>query len=1171
MIRLKSIFLSLCILCSALTVAAQTSAATGAIQGEVADPSGAAVPNATATLTNTDTGVLVTTVRSDTKGEFVFPLLVPGTYSIEVKATGFAAIRLEGITVEVTKVTNTKANLTVGTVTAEVAVTATNQVMVDTTTATTGDVQDSKQIQETPLPTRNFLNLTTQQAGVAATMQSPATVGAGTPTIEVAGQRSVSNSFVLDGVDANDFHNNTFGTSPIPNPDAMEEFRVNTSMYDASQGHASGGNINGVIRSGTNRFHGGLFEFNRNTDYNANDFFFNAQHAPRPVLQQNQFGGTIGGPVPKVRDTFWFFSYQGTRQVNGVSSAVSGPQPVLPARTSSTTAGDYTVALASAFNIPQAAIDPVAVNLLLAPGQYGGYLFANGSCSGCAPGAIGTIAIALPTTYNANQYVASGDHQFGANNHLSVKSFTNLSSEFQPTGGTTLGQGSSLPANNYHLAVSDFQSFRPNLINEIDAGYTWIRNGTYPVSNVTVGQIGEYKWDASFGDSIPNLVFSTGSNAQSFGGANTNGSVHGGSASISLNDTVSWTHGSHTLRFGEQLTRYRWNYENDYGATGEIGFANFASFLEGSPNLLFVSTGQHYNKFRDLNVSEFIQDDYHATRRLTLNLGLRIDELGWPHDVLDRIGNYDLSLVPAGCVAGGGGACMEKGFIAPSGTTGVGTPGVSDTTLTSSNPPLLAPRISFAYDVFGTGKLAVRGGYAIFNISDSGIPLLQLNAGPPVLDLYNVSVTGESDVLANPWPAGLLLPSQYPAIPPMGQFEGTFNSNGTPQFLGPNGESIPLVGNYSMDRNLVHSYSQQWNLTTEYSPARDWIIQLGYIGSHAIHLLDEDKSNQAVLASPEHPITYTYTSAGGGTVTTTITTNSAANASLRVPQIGISAGGNTAIENRGYSYYDGFIAELRHAFAHGVRANLDYTWSKSIDDVSSIGGFVVNPALPDLSRALSDFNEPQRLVFTYAWDLPGPKSGWQKTALGGWQWTGVYTLQSGMPFTVTSSSGGSLEGLSGQGTANVAPCNGPVVNSGSAYDNRKSYLNESCFAAVPVLASGTVVSGYNQLQGPGPDSFPVGPTGPGDPGTGSLLGNAPRNGWQGPTDSDFDMAVMKNFPLHVLGDGGNLAVRFEGFKVFNNVNFSNPLANINSSTFGTLSSTLDTTGRILQLAAKLNF
>jgi hypothetical protein len=1155
-----------------VTARAQISGSTGAIQGTVDDASGAIVPGATVKLTNTSTGVVAGTVTTRNNGAFVFPLLTPGTYQLEVTAQGFNASRIEGIAVEVTKVDALKAVLTVGQVSSEVTVNASAQ-MVDTVTSTTGDVEGGLQIKATPLPTRNFLNLTSLQAGVASTMQSAAVVGSGTPVLEVAGQRSINNNFVLDGVDANNVGGFSLGNAPVPNPDAVEEFRVSTSMYDASSGHSSGGNINAVIRSGTDHFHGNLFYFNRNTDYNANDFFFNQKGAPRPTLLQNQYGGTIGGPIPKLHDTFWFFSFQGTKQINGVASAVAGSQPVLPTRSASTTQAAYIQALATAFGIPAGNIDPVAANILLAPGQYGGYLFASGSCSSCAAGASGSVAIAIPTRYAANQYVGSLDRQITKNNRLSAKYFENISTELTPTGGTTLGQGQNTPANNYHFALSDSQTFTSNLVNQFDGGFTKLRNGTFPIIGVTVQQIGETKWDSAFGDSIPNFTFPTGANAQSFGGANTNGSVHGGSASITFNDTVSWTLGNHTIRTGGQFIRYQWNYENDYGATGAIGFPNFDSFLTGSPNSIFVSTGLHYNEFRDYNLSGFIQDDYRATKRLTLNLGVRYDFIGWPHDDLNRIGNYDLSLVAPGCVAGGGGACMEKGFIAPAGAASVGTPGVSGTTLLSTNHPIWAPRVGFAYDVFGNSKLAIHGGFGIFNITDSNIPILQLNAGPPVLDLYNTSVTGLSDQLANPWPAGLLLPSAFPAIPPMGQFQGTFNANGTPQFLDPNGNSIPLVGNYSMNRQLIHSYNEQWSLNAELSPFANWVLQVGYVGSHNLHLLTENAINIAALASPTHPVNYTYTPPGGGTpVTTSITTNSAANANLRVPEIGISAGGNTQIGNLGFSYYDALTVEVRHAFAHGVRANVDYTWGKSIDDVSAIGGLAVNRVIPALNRAVSDFNEPQRLVFVYTWDIPGPRSGWMKQVLGGWESSGVYTLQSGLPFSVTSTSGGSLFGTSGFGMANrVAGC-GPLQNPGATATKLNNYINTACFQAVPTLAAGTVVSGINAYQGPGTDSFTVGGTGPGDPGTGSLLGNSERNIIQGPLDQDFDMSLLKNFGLKVLGRQPVLQFRVEAFKLFNNVNFSNPNVSINStSTFGKITSTLDNTGRILQLAAKLSF
>src|SRR5215475_3468289 len=416
--RLCTICFSFALLVSSSAAWAQISSSTGAIEGTVTDPQNAAVASAKVSLTNLDTGAVVSGLTQG-DGTFVFPLLAPGNYRIQVLAPGFESTMLDGVKVEITRVTNANARLRLGQVSTVTEVSGAFQT-VDTRTATTGDVITGNQIREMPLPTRNFLDLTGLQAGTAPRMQSAATVGRGTPTLDVAGSRATTNNFVLDGVDANSFGSNSLSTVPVPNPDAVGEFRVSTSLYDASQGRGSGGNINVVLRSGSDHFHGGLFEFYRSNDMNANDFFANAAGKPVPVLLQNQFGGQVGGPVPKVKDTFWFFAYQGTRQKNGVSSLVSGSQPVLP--TTRTAAS-----LGAAFGINPANIDPVAVNLLNQPGPYGGLLYPSGSCAGVpncnGPGGIGSLVLSLPTIYNEDQESVSFDRNLFHNNHLAVQYF----------------------------------------------------------------------------------------------------------------------------------------------------------------------------------------------------------------------------------------------------------------------------------------------------------------------------------------------------------------------------------------------------------------------------------------------------------------------------------------------------------------------------------------------------------------------------------------------------------------------------------------------------------------------------------------------------------------------------------------------------------------------------
>lgn len=1155
----------------------QISSSTGAIQGTVTDPQNAAIAGAKVSITNVDTRTVISGV-SQSDGSFVFPLLAPGDYRIQVQAPGFESALIEGVKVEITKVTNAIARLQLGQVT---TVTEVNEAMqtVDTRTATTGDVITGTQVREIPLPTRNFLDLTGLQAGTAARMQSAATVGRGAPILDVAGSRATVNNFVLDGVDANSFGSNSLSTVPVPNPDAVGEFRVSTSMYDASQGRGSGGNINVVLRSGTDHFHGGLFEFYRSNDFNANDFFSNMQGKPVPVLLQNQFGGQVGGPIPKVKETFWFFSYQGTRQKNGVSSLVSGSQPVLPSvRTAAT--------LGAAFNVNPSTIDPVAVNLLNQPGPYGGLLYPSGTCNGVpncnGPGGIGALVLSIPTIYNEDQESASVNRNLFRGNHLAAQFFYANIAQYAPTGGgVSLGQGQNSPAKNIHGALTDTESFSSNLLNEFRAGITNIKSATLGTEGITVGDIGMSKWDGSLYPGIPALSV-TG--LLSFGGIGVNSFQAGGNTSITIGDTLSWTRGKHTVRVGIESRRYAWNVDNEYGTRGSMSFPDFASFLTGTPNRLQIDVGSFQRNYRAQDLAWFVQDDFRVTRRLTLNLGLRYDYLGFPYDLNGKVGNFDPNLVPASCVDAGGGSCVQAGFISPASLKGgLATPGVTNTTLTTSNKLDFAPRVGFAYDVMGNGKLAVRGGFGYYYIRTSGQTLLQLIASPPWVEQYLASGTAVvgSHVLSNPWPAGLPMPSQFPILPVMGQFNGTYTAAGAPNFVNPDGSPAVAQSLYGFTRGLVTPYVQQYNLSVQYQLPKGWLMEVGYIGSHGRNLLVEPSLNQSLLVNSSSPITYNNAliAANGHPNGITVAQNSNANATIRVPVPGFAPAGLNLVTNEGYSHYDGFLLEVTHAFAHGFQFKVDYTQSRSTDNDSGPTGsdldsFQGDQLASQLNRGVSDFNQPHRIVFTGVWDLPGPKTGWMGETIGNWRLSGVYTIQSGFPFSVSSTTGGGLAGLTGSVTvrANYVGCSN-LTMPGSTVQNLNSYLNPACFAAMPNVPAGTVLTGLSPQQGPGSGSFPVGNNGvAGDSGVGTLFGASGRNIVVGPGEQRFDLALTKVFPARkFLGEAGNLTFRAEAFKVFNNPIFSNPAANISVSTFGRITSTLDSTGRILQLALKLNF
>ncbi len=313
--------------CGAVELWAQ-SASTGAVSGTVQDKSGAVIPGAIVKLTNAGTGT-VRTVATDNTGTFTFPLQPPGNYSVAFTAQGFKTATAGPVAVHVTEITVVNITMEIGAQAQTVTVNSQAQVL-QTESTTLGGLVGSREVTQLPLATRNYTQILALFPGVVGNVNNANTLGRGSLDVVASGNTQYSNSYQMDGADINNYHSDAAsdyagGTStgiPVPSPDAIQEFKVQTSMYDASYGRTSGANVDVVTKSGTNAFHGDLFEFLRNTDLDANDFFLNRAHRPRPVLNQNQFGGTFGGPIRKDK-IFFFGSYQGTRQKNGVSSVTN--------------------------------------------------------------------------------------------------------------------------------------------------------------------------------------------------------------------------------------------------------------------------------------------------------------------------------------------------------------------------------------------------------------------------------------------------------------------------------------------------------------------------------------------------------------------------------------------------------------------------------------------------------------------------------------------------------------------------------------------------------------------------------------------------------------------------------------------------------------------------------
>lgn len=366
--------------------------ATGAISGTVQDTSGAVLAGAKIEVTNEATSELVRTVTADSSGLFSVLLLPIGTYTVQVTATGLGTVKFSGIAVNITETTRMTAVLKPEVV-KEVVEVKSEVAPVNTADATTGESLGSTTITSMPLATRNFQQLLTLSAGASSDLNNASQLGRGQVYIHVNGGREDNNNYLIEGISASDYAFGELTYTPLPSPDAIQEFRVSTSLYDATQGRNGGGNINASLKTGTSKFHGGLFEYFRNTKLDANDYFLNAAGLPRPVIQQNIFGGDVGGPIgQKAKLGYFYVNYQGTRQRSGDSPGtfINTAIPVLPSARDQNTLLNTFLNCSNCPGTGATAIDTVALALLGTKGnQFGGG--GGGGCGQRSPARLASL------------------------------------------------------------------------------------------------------------------------------------------------------------------------------------------------------------------------------------------------------------------------------------------------------------------------------------------------------------------------------------------------------------------------------------------------------------------------------------------------------------------------------------------------------------------------------------------------------------------------------------------------------------------------------------------------------------------------------------------------------------------------------------------------------------
>jgi hypothetical protein len=1130
--------------------------ATGAISGTVQDPSGAVIANAEVRITNQDTNVLERTVATGPDGAFTAPLLPVGTYTVSIRSAGFAEGNLTSIVVRVTETTRMTAKLSTKSVQQKIEVEAQVQA-VDTSDATTGQAIESNTIRALPLATQNFQQLLTLSTGAQGELNAASQLGRGQVHIFVNGQREDNNNYLIEGVSATDYNVAELTTTPLPNPDVVQEFKVQTSLYDASQGRNGGGNINAILKTGTSAFHADAYEFFRNTALDSNEYFLKGSGSGRPVIQQNIFGGSLGGPVsPGGKLGFFFVNYQGTRQRSGESpgTLISTFIPYVPAADRGTSAQAVANLSADFGDIP---IDPVAASLLaFQSDQFGGpangYLFPLPTvAAGTAPGSPVQFTVSKPGKFTDDQFTANWDHEFrDSRDSVSARFFFSNSEQDIPFGagglqaslgapasGTDLNFPYNLPVHDRFFTIAETHVFSARLVNELRFGLVHINNSGINVNPVSASDVGIDRPTSNLTSSIYKFTLATSGfqfgptpPANQFQTQNNYNFV----------DNLSWVKGAHTFTFGGQYVRVNldklfpqvFNGQVFFTNTANTGLTDFENLLTGNVQFSFGGGGVYNHKYRQDNSAVFAQDDWKATRDLTVNAGLRTEFLGAWTDGDCHIGNIESDLTKSGTYP----------FIYPSCVSKLGVAGLSGnaagSTFKNSVSTGWGPRVGFAWDVLGRHTTTVRGGYGIYYVREDVGAVDQLSFQSPFIPIvffpttpgFTLSnfFTGTPATNPNAVPqAGQLSPAWIPCLAQLTSFtpnsptgqDGNYACTG-----GPGVNSTQNLFVLEVPRHFVVPNTQQWNLTLQQELGKHWVLEMGYVGTRGLHLRETRDGIQSVDASKQ-PFTVTDTS---GTPYT-ITDNTFSNAIARTPTPGLNGySGYQIFANDAYSIYHSLQATVSRRWGQSYLQGA-YTFSKNIDATSS-GNTAFNTAYNDqsninASRGLSDFDRRHRLSVTYVYELPffQHSTGMTHTVLGGWALSGVTIFQSGTPFSILDSGAGT--GFLGQGStpllgASLAPgaTVASGVTSGSTHQRLGGYLNPLAFTPAPQLYPAACAGGDGNRCTTG-------------------FGDLGRNIYRGPFEQNWDASLIKRFKF-----GEHQEVRFTAdfFNIWNHANFANP-------------------------------
>jgi hypothetical protein len=1103
---------------------AQT-AGTGSIQGAVVDPVGAVIPNASVMVTNTATQVKHK-ATSGGDGLYSFPNLPIGSYTLDVSAPGFEQYIQQGIVLEVGSSIRINANMTVGGTSQRVEVHSSGLAL-QTEDPSFKQTIDQKTLTELPLNGRQVTSLITLSGGSANANEGNDIQGSksfySSVVVSVGGGMGNATDYRLDGGDHNDYITNI--NLPFPFPDAVGEFSVETSALGAQSGLHPGGLVNVVTRSGSNDWHGSAFEFIRNNFIDATNFF----STTKDTLHQNQYGGTFGGRV--IRDKLFFFGgYQ--RLSADQSQALTQAYVPTPANLT----GDFSATESAACQSSGTAIQllnpltgAVLPNNQISPASFNASALAMTKYLPAASNSCGLVSYAIPSEQAENQFITRIDSTINQKHSLYGRYFLDGYSSpafYSPTNVLITTQ----PGNEERvqaLTLGETYVINSNTVNSFHATGSRLRNNRGPAAQgINAGTIGINQYVANPVGLELTLTNKWSTYCGTCSAADFN------SNAFSFTDDVNLLRGKHQISFGGEYTRVQFNANNLYESNGNFGISGIYSqkgpagsspggtgadanldFLEGALNTYQQSKAQQ-NALRAPVPSLYIQDTYHATKRLVLSAGLRWDPEFFPVDNFHRGSTFDMSSFLANVHS----AVYPN---APAGSFFYGDKGVQPG-FTQNSPWQFSPRIGVTYDPTGSGKTVFRAGSAIIYDEIGFFNAERVNQNPPFATAISNVPVGVPLDFSDPWSNGSTPGNPFP-LP----------------FHPPASTAFQSQAQFIVLPNHFHPpYTLQWTASVQQELGYGWQFQIDYIGS---------ETRFAQVGLPINPAVYIPGESTTGNQASRFALT-IANPSQGPGYLG-GGSGSILISSGVNASYNGLVTSIQHRVSSTFSFLANYTWSHCIDIEDNLGDIagttVQNPANPRGDRSNCGFDFRNIFNSTMVASSHFSLSGWKAVAVNNWELAPLVHIQDGTPFTVTSGVDNSLTDT-GNDRPNVTNPNGIYTHkkiTQSSTDGNRSWVNASAFT-------------QNSI---------------------GTFGNSGRYAYRGPGYFQLDSALSRTFPLHerlalnLRLEAFNV-LNHPAFAAPGSAGFAGSSSSLVSSTFGQITSTNSSYGaRIFQGAFKITF